>query len=79
MRSPSLVRHISGLTAADFKTITLDRPGPYNKPKVAEFRGRGELTSYPGTVGRSSSRRARPFAAATVIISNDHDLTDGQH
>ena len=33
MRSPALVRHINALKPAGFKTITLDRPGPHNKPK----------------------------------------------
>ena len=36
MRSPSLVKHISSLGGKDFTTITLDRPGPHNKPKVHE-------------------------------------------
>src|SRR5258707_1939551 len=36
MRSPALDRQISGLTPADFKTLSLYRPGRYNKPKVAE-------------------------------------------
>src|SRR6266540_3305749 len=39
MRSPSLVRHINSLTPTDFATITLDRPGPYNKPQVHEMTG----------------------------------------
>ena len=49
MRSPALVRHINALTPADFKTITLDRPGPHNKPKVHEDKA-VTLTSYPGTL-----------------------------
>jgi transposase len=36
MRSRTLMRHINGLTSKDFTTITLDRPGPHNKPKVHE-------------------------------------------
>ena len=36
MRSPARMKQISALTARDFKTITLDRPGRHNKPKVAE-------------------------------------------
>ena len=34
MRSPALMRHINTLTSSDYKTITLDRPGQYNRPKV---------------------------------------------
>ncbi len=36
MRSPSLLRHISALPGDSGKTITLDRPGPHNKPRVHE-------------------------------------------
>jgi len=36
MRSASLMRYINGLAATDYKTVTLDRPGPCNKPKVHE-------------------------------------------
>jgi hypothetical protein len=36
MRSASLMRHITSLAPADYTTITLDRPGPHNKPKVHE-------------------------------------------
>ncbi len=32
MRTPPLIRHINRLIPADFTTITLDRPGPYNRP-----------------------------------------------
>ena len=49
MRSPGLTRHISGLTSKDYKTITLDRPGPHNHPRVHEDKA-VTLTSYPGTV-----------------------------
>ncbi len=73
MRSPALVRHISGLTPADFKTITLDRPGRYNKPKVAESAA-VKLTSYPGTV-RQLVVTGLGRDAPTVIITNDHDIT----
>ena len=40
MRSPALARHISGLTSKDYKTITLDRPGSHNRPRVHEGQGR---------------------------------------
>ena len=28
MRSPALIKHINGLASKDYKTVTLDRPGP---------------------------------------------------
>src|SRR5713226_6240445 len=72
MRSPALVRHINALTGKDFKTITLDRPGRYNKPKVAESAA-VKLTSYPGTVRQlviTGLGRDAP-----TVITNDHDIT----
>ena len=72
MRSPSLVKHINGLAGKDFTTITLDRPGPHNRPKVHEDPA-VTLTSYPGTVRQlvvTGLGREQP----TVIITNDnHD------
>ena len=59
MRSPALIRHISSLQPADFKTITLDRPGPHNKPKVHEDPA-VTLTSYPGTVRQLVGHRPGP-------------------
>src|SRR6266700_7513240 len=35
-RSPALLRHIAHLATSDYKTVTLDRPGPHNKPRVHE-------------------------------------------
>src|SRR6266571_4308481 len=72
MRSPSLVRHINGLTGTDYKTVTLDRPGPYNRPRVCESAA-VKLTSYPGTV-RQLIVTGLGRDAPTVIISNDHDI-----
>src|SRR6266851_3551 len=69
MRSPALVKHISSLQPADFKTITLDRPGPHNKPKVHEDRA-VKLTSYPGTV-RQLIVTGLPRDAPTVIFTDD--------
>src|SRR5229473_2039379 len=72
MRSPALTRHISGLATADFKTITLDRPGPHNKPKVHEDPA-VTLTSYPGTARQlvvTGLGRDQP----TVIITNDNQI-----
>jgi transposase len=70
MRSPALLRYISSLTSKDFTTITLDRPGPHNRPKVHEDPA-VKLTSYPGTVRQlvvTGLGRDQP----TVIITN-HD------
>jgi hypothetical protein len=73
MRSPALVKHISSLAGKDFTTITLDRPGPHNKPKVHEDPA-VTLTSYPGTVRQlivTGLGREQP----TVIITNDTAMT----
>ena len=70
MRSPALVRHISALKPSDFKTITLDRPGPHNKPRVHEDKA-VRLTSYPGTV-RQLVVTGLGRDAATIIITNEH-------
>jgi hypothetical protein len=72
MRSPALTRYIDRLTSADFKTITLDRSGRYNRPKVHESTG-VHLTSYPYTV-RQLIVTGLGREAPTVIITNDHDL-----
>jgi transposase len=71
MRSPALVTYISHLTSKDFTTISLDRPGPYNRPRVHEDPA-VKLTSYPGTV-RQLVLTGLGREAPTVIISNDHD------
>jgi hypothetical protein len=73
MRSPTLVNHIGTLTAKDFTTVTLNRPGKFNRPKVSETTG-VRLTDYPGTVRQlvvTGLGRDTP----TVIITNDHDLS----
>jgi hypothetical protein len=68
MRSPTLVRHIDALKPGDFTTITLDRGGPHNRPRVHESTVRP--SNYP--------RPLRQFVitglgrdAPTVIITND--------
>jgi hypothetical protein len=71
MRSPALIRYINGLTPANFKTITLDRPGRFSRPKVHESAAE-HLTSYPGTV-RQLIVTGLGRDAPTVIITNDHD------
>src|SRR6266540_4866201 len=68
MRSPSLVRHINSLTPTDFATITLARPGPYNKPQVHEDAA-VPLSDYPGTV-RQLVVNGLGHQAPTVIITN---------
>jgi hypothetical protein len=69
MRSASLMAYINGLAGKDYKTVTLDRPGPYNRPRVHEDPA-VTLTSYPGTVRQlivTGLGREQP----TVIITND--------
>ena len=73
MRSPALIRHINSLSSKDYKTITLDRPGPHNKPKVHEDKA-VKLTSYPGTV-RQLIITGLGRDAPTVIITNEHQAT----
>jgi transposase len=73
MRSPSLVGYIDRLTPDQFTTISLDRPGPYNRPKVHEDPA-VKLTGYPGTVRQLIvTGLGRP--APTVIITNQRDLS----
>jgi transposase-like protein len=73
MRSPALIRHINSLTSKDYKTITLDRPGPHNKPKVHEDKA-VKLTSYPGTA-RQLIVTGLGRDAPTVIITNEEQAT----
>jgi transposase-like protein len=73
MRSPALVRYINQLGPRDFKTVTLDRPGPHNRPRVHD-NPQVKLTSYPGTV-RQLVVTGLGRDAATVIITNGHDLS----
>jgi transposase len=72
MRSPSLVKYIRGLAAGDFTTVTLNRPGPYSRPKVHEDPA-VTLTSYPGTV-RQLVVTGLGRDAPTVIITNDNQI-----
>ena len=69
MRSTALVRHINNLTPADYKTITLDRSGRYNRPRVHETPA-ATLSNYPGTV-RQLIITGLGRDAPTVIITND--------
>jgi hypothetical protein len=72
MRSPSLMRHIKSLGRADFKTVTLNRPGPHNRPRVHED-PTVKLTSYPGTV-RQLVITGLGRDAPTVLITNDEQI-----
>src|SRR6266508_3286871 len=73
MRSPSLVKHINSLHPNDFATVTLDRPGPYNKPRVHEDAAVA-LSDYPGTV-RQLVVTGLGHQQPTVIITNHHQAT----
>jgi hypothetical protein len=73
MRSPALLKQINTLTGKDFTTITLDRPGRFNRPKVHDAAG-VRLTGYPGAV-RQLIVTGLGREAATVIITNDDDST----
>jgi hypothetical protein len=71
MRSPALLEQINALTEREFKTITLNRPGKFNRPKVHDSRAR--LTGYPGTVRQLIvTGLGRP--APTVIVTNNDQL-----
>jgi hypothetical protein len=71
MRSPALIKQINALTPGDYKTITLDRAGPHNKPRVHETTA-VKLTKYPGTL-RQLIVTGLGREAPTVIITNDRD------
>ena len=73
MRSPSLVKRINSLAASDYKTVLLNRSGPYCRPKVHEDPA-VKLTSYPGTV-RQLIVTGLGRDAPTVIITNDTAIT----
>ncbi len=75
MRSPALLRHINNLAPADYKTITLDRPGRYNRPRVHE--STTQLSKYPGTL-RQFIITGLGRDAPTVIITNDTDSSAKQ-
>jgi hypothetical protein len=68
MRSTALIRHINSLKPTDFKTITLDRSGPHNRPRVHESTVR--LSNYPSPL-RQFVITGLGREAPTVIITND--------
>ncbi|MET9029349.1 transposase [Nocardia sp. NPDC004168] len=73
MRSPSLVKYIDALAPKDFRTVTLNRPGKFNRLKVNDTTG-VRLTGYPATV-RQLVVTGLGRDAATVIITNNHTLS----
>ena len=75
MRSPALVRHINTLRPSDYKTITLDRPGPHNRPRVHE--STVHLKNYGATL-RQLIITGLGRDAPTVIITNDRESTTSQ-
>jgi transposase-like protein len=68
MRSPSLMRHIEGIDAKAWRTVSLDRDGHYRKPQVVDERV--VLSGYPGEI-RQLVVRGLGREAPTVIITND--------
>jgi hypothetical protein len=74
MRSRSLVRYIKSLAPSGFTTITLDRPGPHNRPKVHEDPA-VKLTSYPGTVQQLVVTGLGREQPAVIITNNDQIKT----
>ena len=75
MRSAALVRHINTLRPSDYKTITLDRPGPHNRPRVHE--STAHLKNYGGSL-RQLIITGLGRDAPTVIITNDRESTTRQ-
>jgi transposase len=68
MRSTALLRQINTLRPADYKTITLDRSGPHNRPRAHE--STVHLKNYGGSLRQliiTGLGRDTP----TVIITND--------
>lgn len=76
MRSPALARHITSLRPADFKPVTLDRPGHFGQPAQPRVHEDPavKLTAYPGTV-RQLIVTGLGHDQATVIITNDQHTT----
>jgi hypothetical protein len=71
MRTPRLVSDIEALPATAWRTVSLDRGGPYSKPQVAENPD-ARLTSYPGTV-RQLVVRGLGRQVPTILITNDRE------
>ena len=75
MRSAALVAHINTLRPSDYKTITLDRGGPHNRPRVHE--STVHLTDHRATV-RQLIITGLGRDAPTVLITNDTESTARQ-
>jgi hypothetical protein len=75
MRSAALLGQINTLRPADYKTITLDRSGAHNRPRVHE--STVQLSNYPGTL-RQFIVTGLGREAPTVIITNDRESTARQ-
>ena len=73
MRSPALIKQINSLGAADFRTVGLDRPGPYNRPKVHEDVA-VRLSAYPSSL-RQLIVTGLGRDAPTVIITNEREAS----
>ncbi len=67
--------HNQHLTPGDYRTITLDRSGPHNRPRVHE--STVALSNYPGAV-RQFVVTGLGHAAPTVMITNDTTSTARQ-
>jgi hypothetical protein len=76
MRSPALARHITSLRPADFKPVTLDRPGHFGQPAQPRVHEDPAvtLTACPGTV-RQLILTGLGHDQATVIVTNDRQAT----
>ena len=72
MRSPALIRYIDGLTNSDYKTVTLDRSGRFNRPRVHD--SPTQLSKYPNSL-RQLIVTGLGRDSPTVIITNDQDST----
>jgi transposase len=70
MRSPALIKQIDALTPGDFRAVTLNRPGRFNRPKVAE--SRTKITGYHGTVRQLIVTGLGRPAPTVIITNNDH-------
>ena len=73
MRSASLMRHIDSLRPSDYKTVHLDRPGPYDSPRVHED-GAVRISHYEGSV-RQLVVKGLGREAPSVIITNERALS----
>jgi len=75
-RSQPLIRHINTLTPTDYQTTTLNRPGPFNRPKYHQDPA-VNITGYPATV-RQLIVTGLGHSKPTIIITNDHTSSPRQ-